>query len=146
MVCGIQPLWRIDQKYFVKYVNSGSTETLEAHEILPLDRFCVKNGDILGKRASTEASNSFDTSTKSQAKDLNFEMYSVGEAIKKTKKEIGRLLQSVNRNSERNEAACALIKQKVVAQNNLLKSLEAKERRISDEINKKKNHSKIAMF
>ncbi|KAF8788299.1 Zinc finger CCCH-type with G patch like protein [Argiope bruennichi] len=65
------------------------------------DRFCVKNGDILGKRTSTEASNSFDTSTKSQAKDLNFEMYSVGEAIKKTKKEIGRLLQSVNRNSER---------------------------------------------
>ncbi|GBN48890.1 Zinc finger CCCH-type with G patch domain-containing protein [Araneus ventricosus] len=73
-------------------------------------------------------------------------MYSVGEAIKKTKKEIGRLLQSVNRNSERNEAACALMKQKVTAQNNLLKSLEAKERRISDEINKKKNHSKIAIF
>ncbi|CAL1298021.1 unnamed protein product [Larinioides sclopetarius] len=105
-----------------------------------------RHGDILRKRISTDASNSNGTSSKSQAKDLNFEMYSVGEAIKKTKKEIGRLQQSVHRNSERNESACARIKQKVAAQSNLLKSLEAKERRISDEINKKKNHSKIAIF
>ncbi|GFR00897.1 zinc finger CCCH-type with G patch domain-containing protein, partial [Trichonephila clavata] len=111
-----------------------------------LSRNNERSGDMLRKRTSTEASESNGTGSKSQAIDLNFEMYSVGEAIKKTKKEIIRLQQSVNRNSERNEAACSLMKQKMTAQNNLLKNLEAKERRISDEINKKKNHKKIAIF
>lgn len=102
--------------------------------------------DMLRKRTSAEASASNGTGSKSQVMDLNFEMFSVGEAIKKAKKEIIRLQQSVNRNAERNEAACLLMKQKMTAQNNLLQNLEDKERRISDEINKKKNHKKIAIF
>ncbi|PRD23028.1 UNVERIFIED_CONTAM: zgpat [Trichonephila clavipes] len=130
--------------------NIGTQESPESSVFAFLNKNLSRNnersGDMLRKRTSTEASESNSTGSKSQAIDLNFEMYTVGEAIKKTKKEIIRLQQSVNRNSERNEAACSLMKQKMTAQNNLLKNLEAKERRISDEINKKKNHKKIAIF
>ncbi|KAG8200388.1 hypothetical protein JTE90_028566 [Oedothorax gibbosus] len=82
----------------------------------------------------------------SQSADLNFEMYSVGEAIKNTRKEISRLQQSVKRNADRNEAACSLMKQKLSTKTNLLRTLQAKEQRISNEINRKKNHKKIAVF
>ncbi|GFT06158.1 zinc finger CCCH-type with G patch domain-containing protein [Nephila pilipes] len=127
--------------------NIGTQQSPESSVFAFLNKNISRNmensGDILRKRTSTAAS---DMDSKSQSTSLNFEMYSVGEAIKKTKKEIIRLQQSVNRNAERNEAACSLMKRKMTAQNNLLKSLEAKEQRISDEINKKKNHKKIAIF
>nr|XP_015909893.1 zinc finger CCCH-type with G patch domain-containing protein isoform X2 [Parasteatoda tepidariorum] len=92
--------------------------------------------------SSDQASNS----NKTQGTDLNFEMYSVGEDIKKTKKEIIKLQQSLQRNAERNEAACAQMKQKMTVQTGILRNLEAKEQRIGEEINKKKNHKKIAIF
>ncbi|GIY21928.1 hypothetical protein CDAR_200341 [Caerostris darwini] len=103
------------------------------------DSSSSKNKEFFHKRSVAEISDSNGAPSKSQARDLNFEMYSVGEAIKKTRKEICRLNQSVNRNAERNEAACCLLRQKMTTQSQLLRSLEAKERKISGQIERRRS-------
>lgn len=100
--------------------------------------------DSFRKRPSSEKSAG--PGKKSQNADLNFEMYAVGEDIKKTKKEINRLQQSLHRNADRNEVACSRMKQQMSAQNSLLKRLEAKEQKICNELNVRKNHKKIVTF
>lgn len=100
--------------------------------------------DLLSKRPSSQKNTG--PEKKHQGTDLNFEMYSIGEDIKKTRKEIMRLQQSLKRNADRNEVACARMKQQMAVQNSLLKKLEAKEQKISSELNIRKNDKKIVTF
>jgi len=104
-------------------------QNIESSVFTFLNQNIGRNGDhntseefeISRKRPSIDQA----CSSKSQATDLNFEMYSVGEDIKKTKKEIIKLQQSLKRNAERNEAACSQMKQKMAVQNNILKKIRS---------------------
>ncbi|XP_054719456.1 zinc finger CCCH-type with G patch domain-containing protein-like isoform X2 [Uloborus diversus] len=78
--------------------------------------------------------------------DLNFNVYAVGEKIKKMKKDIFHLQTFLKRNGNRNQAACEQIRRKMSIKNKELQALEAKEQSISSQINREKDQRNIVKF